>query len=75
MQTAAGGPLRFQRRLTMARSMTRLKDFLSKHEELFRRSFLLAVLLALPAIVVLRWKVGLEDADIRWHLRTGDLRR
>src|SRR2546422_2467409 len=52
--------------------MTRLEDFLSKHEELFRRSFLLAVLLALPAIVVLRWKVGLEDADIWWHLRTGE---
>src|SRR5947208_10441902 len=57
----------------MARgSMTRLKDFLSKHEELVRRSFLLAVLLALPAIGVLRSKVNLEDADIWWHLRTGE---
>src|SRR5262249_54747923 len=53
-------------------SMTRLKDFLSKYEELFRRSFLLAVLLALPAIGILRWKVDLEDADIWWHLRTGE---
>src|SRR5207247_9639682 len=52
--------------------MTRLNAFLSRLEELVRRSFLLAVLLALPAIGVLRSKVNLEDADIWWHLRTGE---
>jgi len=72
MQTAAGGPLRFQHRFNMAFGrMTKLKDFLFRHEEPFRRSFLLAILLALPALVVLRWKVNLDDADIWWHLRTG----
>ena len=33
--------------------MTKLKDFLFRHEELFRRSLLLAILLALPAIIAL----------------------